>query len=294
LFGSVDFLFKKYYKHKDYNQLKDEYYWFQNENNSIIYEILATDHFTKFKVQLRNDLTDEFHSLQEESKKRFPAYLKKQYKDISEDLATSILNFYKKDTLEYIKYKYIKAGLMGIYANGSKADIKFAKKYLFNTKYGGSDEICLKIFSKYGNRKDAEYLLGKLKEQNTSQKKSLIKTALLISPGPRGIIKILLKLEDKEGLLIALDYYDSIKSKTNIKFLKTLLFNKNSDIRVKALSILADLMTKHQLKKLIDVYITNKTYFYDIVAWLDKLVYSPKEISEMYFKQLRNSLESVN
>ena len=73
-----------------------------------------------------------------------------------------------------------------------------------------------------------------------------------------------------------------------------LLLNKNSDIRVKALALLVDLLTKNQLKKLIDAYTSNTTYYYDVVAWLDKLTYAPATISDMYFKKLRNSIEQKN
>ncbi len=287
VFDRSEFLLLKYYSKKNYEQIKDKYFWYDNKHSAIFYEVLAANFYDKFKKQLRKDLNSNFNTLQIESKRKLE--LKR-----GAEIAGILITRFKQDTIEYLKSKYIKGALKGILKNGSKLDVKFAKKYLLNTEYGIADDICIKIFSKFGERKDADYLLEKsIEAENAFKKIDLIKSALIISPGIRGIITKLLKSTDQDILSIALDYYDTIKSKSKIKYLKALLLSGNDSIRIKSLAILVTLLSSNQLRRLLDQYSSKKSYYYDVVAWIDKLIYSPSNISQMYLNQLRKSLNTL-
>jgi len=66
---------------------------------------------------------------------------------------------------------------------------------------------------------------------------------------------------------------------------------ENSDVvRRKSVGFFADSYEKDDLEKLLDRYITQPTYYYDVVCWLDRILYAPAQLKAMFIRQLAKEL----
>ena len=126
VFDRSEFLLLKYYSKKNYEQIKDKYFWYDNKHSAIFYEVLAANFYDKFKKQLRKDLNSNFNTLQIESKRKLE--LKR-----GAEIAGILITRFKQDTIEYLKSKYIKGALKG---NSKK-------------RFKARRQICKKIFTQY-------------------------------------------------------------------------------------------------------------------------------------------------
>jgi hypothetical protein len=68
------------------------------------------------------------------------------------------------------------------------------------------------------------------------------------------------------------------------------LLNDESDInRVRAIRYFSRRWNAAELEEFLREYIARGTYYYNVVTWLDRLLYSPSPLRDMYVKSLEQS-----
>jgi len=73
---------------------------------------------------------------------------------------------------------------------------------------------------------------------------------------------------------------------------QSLLYSNRSDLRIKGLAFLARTRSRQELVSLLEKYPTgSSTYYYNVVCWLDRILFSPEQLRGEYLKRLQAKLE---
>ena len=82
---------------------------------------------------------------------------------------------------------------------------------------------------------------------------------------------------------------DSLVEET-AKLLEPLLSHKNDDIRLKALVFFGRNLSAEELEELLTRYVSRGSYYYNVVCWLDRILYGPSSFRDIFSKQLESKL----
>jgi len=240
------------------------------------YRILLSQYFKTIEHRVRRDLDDEFEGLRKESE----SMLRNKYGDVAE----SIYQGLDDDTITYIKSRFISAAIDGLAVHGKKSDLKYARKYICNTSHNVADEGAIQILKKYGNSSDVDILLKAASNAYGKTKIEALETAYKLSLNKAGFLNQLFEMEDEKTTSIAIKILSSNILPKKSEIVKSLLKNKNGDNRMKGLSIYLKNQTLKEIESFLSEYIAQETYYYNIISWVDKLLYS-KGIFRKYYKK---------
>ncbi len=76
-------------------------------------------------------------------------------------------------------------------------------------------------------------------------------------------------------------------------FLEELLSHEDGDLRVAAIGQLWKRVDRRRLEDVLRKYSDQGSYFYNVVAWLDRLIYAPAPISNFYETELDRKMEAL-
>lgn len=239
------------------------------------YRILLSQYFETIEHRVRRDLNDEFEGLRKESE----SMLRNKYGDVAE----SIYKGWDDDTITYVKSGFISAAIDGLAVHGKKSDLKYARKYICNTRHNVADEGAIQILKKYGNSSDVDILLKAASNAYGKTKIEALETAYKISSNKAGFLNQLFEMEDEKTTSIAIKILSSNILPNKSEIAKSLLKSKNDDNRMKGLSIYLKNQTLKEIESFLSEYLAQETYYYNIISWVDKLLYS-KGIFRKYYK----------
>ena len=251
-------------------------------NGDVAYKILALDYFTHISNRIRNDLDDEFESLIYESKSRL--------KDIYGESSSIISDKFDRNLVNYMKSLYLSAALEGLAKNGQEDDVKYARKYLTNKFLNNLYDGSIKLLAKYGNSSDVNKLIrGALKSYGSTQKLA-IETAYKLSDKKGDLLKKLIEDKDTSISKAAVKILANSRIPNKIDFTKRLINFETDTIRLDGLAILYKQLNLKQLEQFLDEYISQESYYYDVVTWLDRCLYSKGLYRKFYHAKLSNRL----
>lgn len=239
------------------------------------YRILLSQYFETIEHRVRRDLNDEFEGLRKESE----SMLRNKYGDVAE----SIYKGWDDDTITYVKSGFISAAIDGLAVHGKKSDLKYARKYICNTRHNVADEGAIQILKKYGNSSDVDILLKAASNAYGKTKIEALETAYKISSNKARFLNQLFEMEDEKTTSIAIKILSSNILPNKSEIAKSLLKSKNDDNRMKGLSIYLKNQTLKEIESFLSEYLAQETYYYNIISWVDKLLYS-KGIFRKYYK----------
>ena len=72
-----------------------------------------------------------------------------------------------------------------------------------------------------------------------------------------------------------------------------LLLARNQKLRRAALYRVVDILGKSQRIQLLEEYLRQETYFYDVVFWLDRLCYSPPSFRKRFYEGFARYLDGT-
>ena len=258
---------------RDPQQLLDQLDFYKL-NDEEVYRILAEDHFSLIESRIRSDLDDTFESFKKDS----GAHLREKYGDIE--------GIYKPETIEYIRDTFIAAAMDGLAVNGQHEDIKYAKKYLGNTKYNMADKGAINLLVRFGDSSDVERLIeAAIKNYGKMQRKA-VETAYNLSDKKDDLLNRLINHDDSLIAKIAIQILSRYESGKNIDFAKSLLQSKVDQRREQAVAIIANQFNPEELESLLTDYISQGSYYYNVVTWLDRCLYSKGSYLSFYKSKL--------
>ena len=257
---------------------------FFNTSSDTVYRALVLDHFPLMESRIRSDLEDEFESLRQNSESR----LQNQYGDAAE----SIIKGFREEIIRFVKARFTAAALEGLIRNGKKEDVKFARKYICNTIFNIADKEAIELLSKFGDYTDVEKLLEVASKAYGPTKRLAVETAFKVSKKKSKILRELIEKNDSEISKIVIQILASSKIPKKFNMAKNLLNSKDEKIRLEALSILVKRYSSEKLEKLLSDYTSQQTYYYNVVSWIDRCLYSKGLFRKFFHEKLRSHLKN--
>ncbi len=262
---------------------------FYEINGVEAYKILAKKHFQFSEGRIRLDLDSEFETLKSESENK----LVEIYGDVGKKISKNLNN--KPELINFYRGRYILAALAGLSIHGKKEDVKYARGYLSNKKYEGDNFGALKIILRFGDKSDIE-MLNKIALNSYGETKRIAIEALFKFSEDRDSRLALIINKDETIYKTSLQMLLKYDLPYKIEVAKILLKSEIEDRRLDGLSILLGSLNEIELEKFLDDYLSQGTYYYNVVTWLDKCLYAVGVFKDLFkskmFARLRKSNES--
>jgi hypothetical protein len=250
------------------------------------YEALAKYHFGSIAEQLRRDLDDEFETFKGESLQRARVRFGQQVVDLYSE-------WEKKESLgRYLRETLTTAALGAIVENGEKRDAKYGSRFITSARRE-IQLMAIKVLERHGDESDCGLLVDIAKKE-IGVRREAATAALNVSKRSTSVLRMLLDSNIDDLVRIALSKLSRDDLQSFHSDLRVLAHHDSSSIRILAVACLHQLMTQEELETFLSDYLSNRTYFYNIVCWLDRILYSPGLIKELYARKLREALSPRN
>jgi hypothetical protein len=165
---------------------------------------------------------------------------------------------------------------------------EFARKYLKPDAHIGQS-AAISLLSRFGVASDAETLIAVAKASFGRDRDQAIQGALTLAPGPEGAAKTFLESDDPAFVAPALRALTGHAASEVVPFVEPLLRSKRDDVRVLAVALLAEKLSRDDLESLIVKY-RQGSYYYNVGCWLDRVLYAPTPFREVFRRRLAAKL----
>jgi hypothetical protein len=271
-----DFLAFSFWRTQPKAKQEEAIDWFSTSGRSA-YKAFAVEHFEDVGELLRADIAEGFERIRKES-------VVKLEKEYGVDGARRIETSWASLT-SYLRSRFTEAALEALAPHATAADASLVRGYLLSSApdsaYWAAD-----ILSRIGGPEDAQKLFDLALNSYGKVRVKAANAALKLSSD---FTKLAWKLvdQDNDDLMKVgfLSLLDSTSAEVKAEFIARL---HNESIRKRAWSVayLARYCEADELQQLLDDYIRTGTYYYNVVTWLDRILYSPSVIRQVYEKQL--------
>jgi hypothetical protein len=284
----------------------------QSDYGAVAYKALSLYHFDEESSRVRDDLNQEFKTderpyleaaivervKQKEEEKAQPFYPRPM--DLFSGALTRALNQKRnekeptpedsaKSETEGVKNKYIAAALAGIAQNGEADDVTFGRRYLRRDDYDVLVEA-VKVIERFGDEDDIQDLIDVAKKKEGILQESAARAALKLSPDVKETARALLLVAKEDLAGVIAGYLVNKQDVAGVsEFAEPLLREESDIVRRKVMALLAKKLTTEELEGMLGQY-TSQLYYYDVVCWLDKILYAPEPLKEAFVRQLEEEL----
>jgi hypothetical protein len=249
----------------------------------LAYKVLAIDHYETLSNYIRKDLEDGFERLRTQ-------WIKELTDSIGQQKADEIVRGWGEKKLEeFIRSEFTQAALAGLEAHAEPSDAQIARRYLTNENQS-IRASAVKILSRFGGPEDVQPLLD-ISEEAWPEFESLApEAAIRLAPFPN---KLAVEFADGGGRgrhdagMRWLVGQDSTEAKV---YFRRLLDDDSETKRLQGLQYLSKRMDREELTAILEGYPGEKKYFYNVVTWLDRLLYAPPALLEMFVRDLDKSV----
>lgn len=247
---------------------------------------MVQEHFKEIASEIRSDLDGNFERIRKESTEA----LVKKFGDQGHTVANSFVQAFE-ELNDFIRGQLLGAVLDAISKHGEPEDVRFGRTFLFNSDIA-IQRSAIRILSKHGNTTDAESLSKLALQSSGDIKADAAVAALKLNSGVNGIATDFLKTEDPVLVALALKGMDPLPEEEALKGVEFLLSGEKTETRVKAIAYCAKSCSSTLLEKFLEKYLQKDSYYYNVVCWLDRVLYSPLPgLKEFYLRRLAEELE---
>jgi hypothetical protein len=187
----------------------------------------------------------------------------------------------------FIRGNFVTAALSVISEHNDQENVSIARKYLDNEDTN-IKKLALQIIEKQGDSLDVPKLITISLDSYGEIKELAANSALKLMPGISGASGSFLLTNDKYLIKLALRALKDEPIDKTKNIAEALLRNNNESIRSQAVFFLIDKLSKEELEDLLKNYPIDE-YYYNVMCWLDRLIYAPSSIKEVFRKKLENA-----
>jgi len=264
-----------YLRQQGMEDIQNAVEWYSSDG-PLAYRVLATDHFDNIAEKLRSDLVDGFERLRKEAILQFQAILGSHWESTYAKW---------KEFDDFIKTRFTEAALLGLAEHAQPGDADLARPYLAQTD-DSLLEPAVAIVSKVGNPEDVPALIRITKEAYGSVRESAASAAIDLSNDPVAIAHDFLLNGTSEAANIAYKWLVKHDSGIVMDIFKLMLVSDDEKSRLRAVNYVSNRLQPSELEQLLNEYLKKDAYYYNIVTWLDRLLYSPPPLREIYAQEL--------
>lgn len=278
----VDEVTRSYFRTLDLDELTSSVVWF-GRNGVIAYEVVATDHFGD-GVTVREDLKTGFQRLMR-------SYLDELRSRHGDQFVTKFLEELKERKLDdFILSQFTAAALSGLALHSEPRDLELARRHLHD-----DDQVarlaCVRIVARHGDSSDVKSLLALSRTAWGELKELALGTAIQLSAEPQKLAMQLACSKDQVRRDEALRWLTVQDSEEVKGYFKGLLNDESEILREVAIAYLASRLSGNELEVLLQEYGQSSSYYYNVVTWLDRLLYAPADLRGLFRRQLGTKLQ---
>ncbi len=222
--------------------------------------------------------------------------VKNNFKRHKVNLLAGIIEETKRDTAETQRKKDLQLLESSITIELTVSALKVLKKYgnagdkvIAKTLLKSEDtqvrEAAVDLFAKYAGKRDIDVLSEIASSGDVESRIVAAKRILKLDAGKKRS-RELLESSYSDVVKEAICWYIVNKESLDWSEMSTLLCSKNDDIRLLATAYAVKTSTRRKLVPLLKRYLGGKTYYYDVVCWLDRVLYAPGDLAQGYTKKL--------
>lgn len=250
--------------------------WF-SQDARLAYKALALNHFEFIEPNIVQDLATGFSRIKKQSLSRIEA-------NSGPDAARQWESAFK-DLDDFIASQFAEAALLGIAKHGLPGAADIAKPYLSQDTFGLRD-AAVKVVCKFGDSEYVSDLLRISKETYGERQKEAASGALKLSSSPAETAADLLRSNSADLVDVAFSWMQRQNSHDFSEVFRDFLHDENGGLRLRSLAWLSKRLEKGDLENLLRAYVESGTYYYDVVTWLDRLLYATPRLRESFVQKL--------
>lgn len=251
----------------------------------VAYKCLATERFHLISDQIRTDISQGFARLKEAADRFFKT-------DMGAAADSFIQKWDEGGLNRFIRSRFLEAAAAGIAAHATPADVTLARQWLLPQEEK-TTKAALDIISRFGDASDVERLLRLAKDGHDEISAQAAMVALKLSPTPMELARELVNASVPEVIKAAFRWLlNQPLEETKLFFLDQLAEPKDAN-RERAVLCLSKKINQDELEKILEDYLAKDTYFYNVVCWLDRILFSPAPLREMFLRELEQVLRET-
>jgi HEAT repeat protein len=253
-------------------------------HGAMAYKCLACDHYQSICEYIRSDMANGFQRVRDASLER----LRAEYG--SEGLERLMGSIEKLDS--YTRDEFLEAALTGLAKHAESSDLDIARKYLSHQR-PGVKLAALDILCRLGSSDDVAALIAISKESNGKSRAKAAAAALRIAPEPFDVAQAFINGKVEELAEIGFRWLLEDNSAGTKRLFQDLLNSENEKNRERAIYYLSRRLNEVEQRALLEECLRRESYYYNVVAWLDRLLYAPLVLKEMYLRELQENIFRV-
>jgi hypothetical protein len=252
---------------------------FYDADGPATYGIIAERNFTLIEPQIRNDLQSEFLSLKQNSDDQIRSALG--------DAADSTLSRWTPDLIESIQNDFVAVALKHLANNARPEDVIIGRRFITRTHAPDVVNGASRVLAAVGESEDAELLLASRAALGGNDLIEATQIALNLSKDKLNTFARI--LNEGSGVRVCKLLYPflvSLPEHQIVELATNLLSNDNQKVRILGIAALTVSLSPEELEAQLDSQLSKATYFYDVITWLDRMLYAPEPFRGPYRSQL--------
>jgi spore coat protein CotH len=149
------------------------------------------------------------------------------------------------------------------------------------------------LLSKFGDVSDVPNLVAVALRTYGKSKRIALEAAFDLSEDKDALLEQLINADDESTLLLASKIFAGYDSPRKIEMAMKLLKNERDKVRLEGLAIFVSTVAADKVEDLLDYYLEQEAYYYNVVTWLDRCVYSVGRYREHFQRTLLQMLKRV-
>ncbi len=260
--------------------LKSRLEYFSSEH---VYGVLARHHFAEFSGTLRADLGNNFASMRNALLARAVAdkLLPREVVDALEPSG---------ELSQFIGGRYATVAIDALTKHGGPTDAHLVIKYLKNP-LREAQLSAIHFLRKHGGAGSMQALLEATRSEWAIRMPAAAAAAAIAADGHA--LETLFANDEPEVVRAAIAAVDPRGMAPFESELCKLLHHASDNVRVAATAKLSASHTTDELETILQNYLENPTYFYNVVCWLDRYLYAPAPLNGLFRERLSREIPLV-
>jgi hypothetical protein len=242
-----------------------------SDDGPLAYEVLAQRHFSKFSEKLKGDLLGGFASF----------WGREVDQTLEGGGASGTFAAFSLDESESRMIRFVVAALRGIEEHGGPDDRPVLDRYL----NGANEQIriaAMRALVKCGEEKDGDSLFG-ISQSSTGQiARTAVEIAMKLKPGIGGPVDHFLTSADPSVFELAVRSLFGSDPEVAWPKMEMRLYDDNEKIRKMACAYAVSNFDHFRLGVLLSWYVSPATYYYNVVFYLDRVIYAKPPLNGVF------------
>lgn len=280
-YGVADAIILDLCRSLDFDDLIHRLNWYSLDSH-LVYRALAEKHFDRVGTLVRSDLQEGFIRLADAAAEN----LRSLFGAPAEEVIAGW-----NGPKGFLQAQYSVAALEGLALNGDRSDAPLARTCLLTSCQYLQEEqwlAAIRILARVGDESDTELLVRVAGESRyTSLKRMATSAAVSLTSGDLTVIRHLIASCDSAVITTVLEQTHPTPELLDLA--QELLANDVDEVRRAAVAFMVRNSSPEELGQVLTAYTSRTKYYYNVVCWLDRVLYAPAPAKDYYRSKLLHS-----